>query len=188
MWCDMDDEAYINPCRVLASPPGVWKTYGNVDGSVKYHCALHERTTLVLRGIPLQYTVDMVCALLDQKGFAGKYDFVYLPTNFTSSTAYGYGFVNLVSHQLATQVMEELEGFHSWSVQNDNVCNVVWSSPYQGLNDCVERYRNSPVMSPSVPECFKPLLLEHGQRVPFPAPTKRVKEPRLRKKSVKTLV
>jgi len=151
----------------------------------KYNCVQDERTTLVIREIPSEYTVEMVCEMLDNGGFAGKYDFVYLPTNFTSHVAYGYAFVNMVSHELAEEVLLEFEGHQSWSVQSDNVCNVVWSSPCQGLSDCVARYRDSPVMSQSVPACFKPLLFRNGERVSFPAPTKRVKEPRLRRKVAK---
>ena len=41
-----------------------------------------ERTTVMLRNIPNNYTRDMFLALLDHHGFAGRYDFAYLPCDF----------------------------------------------------------------------------------------------------------
>lgn len=55
------------------------------------------------------------------------------------------------------------------------------SGPHQGREAHVERYRNSPVMHPSVPEPYKPIILQGGERIPFPAPTKMPKAPRNRK-------
>jgi hypothetical protein len=55
-----------------------------------------------------------------------------------------------------------------------------WGHPLQGLDAHVQRYRNSPVMSESVPDECKPLLLQDGLRVPFPLPTKQLRTPRRR--------
>ena len=41
-----------------------------------------DRTTVMLRNIPNNYTREMFLALLDDNGFAGRYDFVYLPCDF----------------------------------------------------------------------------------------------------------
>merc|ERR1740123_2226645 len=41
-----------------------------------------ERTTVMLRNLPNDYTRDMLLALLDKEGFQGKYNFVYLPMDF----------------------------------------------------------------------------------------------------------
>merc|ERR1719367_2096902 len=40
------------------------------------------RTTVMLRNLPLDHTRDMLLHLLDTKGFAGMYDFIYLPMDF----------------------------------------------------------------------------------------------------------
>merc|ERR1712157_349271 len=40
-----------------------------------------------------------------------------------------------------------------------------------------DRYRNSPVMHPIVPDVFKPVVLENGVRVAFPASDVKVKPP-----------
>jgi len=57
---------------------------------------------------------------------------------------------------------------------------VFWSSPHQGKDMHVERYRNSPLMHKDVPDWHKPILFENGERIDFPPPTKRLKEPRVR--------
>jgi len=44
----------------------------------------------------------------------------------------------------------------------------------------IERYHNSSVFHPSVPEEFQPLLFSNGLRVPFPAPTQPIRQPRLK--------
>lgn len=36
----------------------------------------------------------------------------------------------------------------------------------------MERYRNSPVMHESVPDEYKPVILQNGLRVNFPEPSK----------------
>lgn len=46
----------------------------------------------------------------------------------------------------------------------------------------MERYQNSPVMHPDVPDEWKPALFVQGVRVDFPAPTKKVKAPKVRGK------
>merc|ERR1712217_204115 len=55
------------------------------------------RTTVMLRGLPASLTQDVLVALLDPQGFAGEYDFVYLPVNFASGKSLSYAFVNMTS-------------------------------------------------------------------------------------------
>jgi len=49
-----------------------------------------ERTTIMLRNIPAEFTRDELIKLLDTEGFAGTYDFVYLPVDFAHQAIYGY--------------------------------------------------------------------------------------------------
>merc|ERR1719163_555258 len=53
------------------------------------------RTTCMLRNIPPEYTNAMFLSHLDREGFAGLYDFVYLPRDFGSGGSFGYGFAGL---------------------------------------------------------------------------------------------
>lgn len=142
------------------------------------------RTTVVVRNLPRTYTREMVCEFMDEEGFAGRYDFVYLPTDFRTWLAFGYAFVNMVTPEDATDIMRCLDGFDEWKHDGEGKsCNVVWSDPYQGLQANIERYRNSPVMNESVNEKYKPMLYQAGKPIPFPAPTKKLRQPRIRRSS-----
>lgn len=138
------------------------------------------RTTVMLRNLPTQYDRTMLMQLLDSEGFAGLYDFVYLPIDFRGSVCFGYGFINFSSFDAAECFRQQLDGFSRWQVESDKVAEVSWSEPLQGLEHHIERYRNSPLMHESVPDTFKPVLLSGGARIAFPPPTKKLRAPRVR--------
>lgn len=142
--------------------------------------AKEARTTIMMRDIPNSYSTSRLIELFDTAGFQGTYDFVYLPIDFRTKMSLGYAFVNFVDSGVAQQFMICFEGFSSWHFSSPKVCNVSWSVPNQGLEEHVERYRNSPIMHEGVPDEFKPRLYEGGVRVAFPGPTKRIKPPRVR--------
>merc|ERR1711870_134328 len=108
--------------------------------------------------MPNNYTRDILFKLLDSEGFAGKYDFVYLPIDFRTHSALGYGFVNLVSPEDAQQLLDHLNGFSKWLTPSRKACSVSWSHPHQGLESHIARYRNSPLMHKVVPDEYRPVL------------------------------
>lgn len=134
----------------------------------------------MIRNMPNNYTRDMLLELVDSMGFAGLYDFAYLPIDFQSQAGLGYAFVNFCRVTDAQLCFEQLEGFTNWKVPSDKVCTVTWSSPTQGLEEHIQRYRNSPVMHHMLPDEWKPVLIQHGMRVAFPPPTKPLKTPKIR--------
>ncbi|CAJ1387419.1 unnamed protein product [Effrenium voratum] len=136
-----------------------------------------ERTTVMLRNVPNNYTREMLLTLLDEQGLAGCYDFVYLPCDFYRAANLGYAFVNMVDGISVDAVWKALDGFSEWSMATSKVCQVGWSGPHQGFKAHVDRYRNSPVMHKSVPDEYKPVILKDGRRKSFPRPTKKVKAP-----------
>lgn len=137
-------------------------------------------TTVIIRNIPNNYTREMLLSLLDTDGFAQRYDFVYIPIDFSTQAGLGYAFVNLVSASDALTFWAHFEGFRNWAVPSEKVCTLQWSSPVQGLAAHLERYRNSPVMHETVPDQWKPVLYYRGDRMIFPAPTKSIKAPKIR--------
>jgi hypothetical protein len=139
-------------------------------------------TTVMLRNIPNKYTRSMLIALVDEQGFAGRYDFVYLPMDFRQSINLGYAFANLLTHEDAMKFREVFQDFSNWSSESAKTGEVSWATPHQGLHDNVERYRNSPVMHPSMPEEFKPLVFKDGKGIEFPKPNKVLRAPKLRPK------
>lgn len=136
------------------------------------------KTSVMLKNLPNDYTRDMILELLDEEGFEGSYDFIYLPFDFKRKAGLGYAFLNCVTPQHALRVMYGLQGFANWKAHTQKVMEVSWSHPLQGLEAHIDRYRNSPVMHPDVPQQFKPLLFKDGRRVDFPAAVKRLKAPR----------
>lgn len=146
---------------------------------------LEQRTTLMLRDLPKSMSRNMLTDVLNAHGFHKLYDFVYLPLDFKKGKNLGYAFVNFVSHADAMMAMNRFQGFNGWPVSAEAACVVVWSAPHQGLEAHVERYRESPVMHPDVPEEFRPLLLRNGGQIPFPAPTKELSPPSISPKSSK---
>merc|ERR1712060_314189 len=140
-----------------------------------------ERTTVMLRNLPNDYTRDMLLELLDEHGFKKEYDFVYLPMDFKRKAGLGYGFVNMVTNEVATRAFDTLQGFSGWErLCSAKVLEVAWGHPLQGLAPHVERYRNSPVMHEDVPDEFRPLLFKNGERIAFPPPTRKLRAPRVK--------
>jgi RNA recognition motif-containing protein len=141
---------------------------------------MESRTTVMLRNLPNNYTREMMLSHLDGLGFAGLYNFFYMPIDFTSEASLGYAFVNFATPRDAQLLMAAFDGFSDWVIPTRKRCYVNWSHPHQGLASNIERYRNSPVMHKDVPDVFKPAVFDHGMRVEFPAPTRRLRCPRLR--------
>jgi len=141
------------------------------------------RTTAMMRNIPNNFTREMLLNFLAKHGFGTSCDLMYLPIDFQTEVGIGYAFINLVSEQEFSRFRNYFQGFTDWEVASHKVCEVARSNPLQGLQAHIERFRNSPVMHESVPDMFKPLLMKDGVPIPFPAPTKRIHAPRLRRPS-----
>jgi hypothetical protein len=120
----------------------------------------------------------MFTNLLDSKGFFGRYDFVYLPIDFHRGAGLGYAFGNCATPSDAEEMKAKFQGFHHWSISSQKVCDVCYGEPLQGRQAHIDRYRNSTVMHHTVPDECKPICLENGVRMPFPAPTKRIRAPK----------
>merc|ERR1712151_1163186 len=55
------------------------------------------RTTAMMRNIPNTYTRANLLKLLDQQGFLGSYDLLYLPVDFQTDLNHGYAFINFTT-------------------------------------------------------------------------------------------
>mmetsp|Transcript_67483 Transcript_67483/g.141040 ORF Transcript_67483/g.141040 Transcript_67483/m.141040 type:complete len:469 (-) Transcript_67483:198-1604(-) len=141
---------------------------------------VHERTTVMLRNLPNNYSRQMIVELLDQEGFHTQYDFVYLPIDFKTHASLGYCFVNLVSPELVQRFWAVFDGFNRWALPSRKECFVTWCGPNQGFEAHVERYRNSPLMHAMVPDEYKPAIFQNGIRMKFPAPNRKPRIPRVR--------
>ncbi|CAJ1332279.1 unnamed protein product [Effrenium voratum] len=136
-----------------------------------------EKTTVMLRNVPNNYTRDMLLSLLNSKGLRGRYNFLYLPCDFKRNANLGYAFVNLVDRKAVSELWRRFDGFRGWCLPSAKVCQVRWSGPHQGFQAHVDRYRNSQVMHKSVPDEYRPVIFANGVRQRFPPPTKFIKPP-----------
>lgn len=142
------------------------------------HAKGEKRTTLLIRNLPNNMSREMLMDLLDAQGFAGCYDFVYLPIDFQRRAGFGYAFVNCTTPANAQRMMDHFHHFSNWSSSSSTkVCEVCWCQHSQGFNSQVQRFRNNTVMHASVPDEFKPIVLKNGVRKPFPPPTRTIDPP-----------
>jgi len=137
-------------------------------------------TTVCLRNIPKHFSCMEVVEFLNEQGFGSKFDFVYAPFDFKFNSSVGFAFINCISHEIALEVFEVLNGFCWETTKPGKECKVNWASPHQGLQAHIEHFRNSPVMHVDVKEEYKPALFKDGQQVEFPKPTKELRAPRMR--------
>mmetsp|Transcript_71398 Transcript_71398/g.180813 ORF Transcript_71398/g.180813 Transcript_71398/m.180813 type:complete len:424 (-) Transcript_71398:115-1386(-) len=140
-----------------------------------------ERTTVQFKNIPNDYNRQMLLDMLDAEGFKHAYDFVYLlfDLNRTRPTNVGYAFINFISSSEAERFKKHFEGWANWRFSSEKKGAVVWGD-LQGLHANIEKHRNSAIMHPSVSDDLKPILFQDGEHVPFPAPTKRVRQRRVK--------
>merc|ERR1719433_3385 len=135
----------------------------------------------MLKHIPRHFRGTDLVELLNAQGFNAQYDFVYLPICYQRKTPIGYAFVNMIDHDKAANFIKRFDGLdngteHSADPKVPTAYEVRW-----GLHHCkskhVERYRNSPLMHPKVPDDYKPMVFEHGKKVDFPKSTRPVQFP-----------
>jgi hypothetical protein len=142
-------------------------------------------TTIMLREVPRSLTRTMLLAELESQGFAGKFDFLYLPVDFDETTRcgqnFGHAFVNFVSPHDAARARECFTGCVAWAVKCEKPCEALWREQCQGLAAHIQKYRNSALMHESVPDDNKPVVFANGVRCPFPAPTQHIKPPKMRR-------
>jgi len=157
-----------------------WNVAKNMSSIASAPVTEETQTTVMLKGLPESLTRSTMMQLLNAEGFCGSFNFLYVPIDFKKCKNLGYAIVNLASPTEALRFCKHFEGYSSWNVASNIICTVAWCSPQQGVEAQVERYRNSPVMHESVPAEWRPLMLAHGRPIAFPAPTMKIKAPKLK--------
>lgn len=131
----------------------------------------------MLRNIPEHFSRSDLLALLAACDGLMDARFLYLPLESTTGKAFGYGFIAFATEDVAEHFRILLDGME---VSAGMVLRVNWSACDVTADEQVERFRNSPLMHPSVPDASRPIVLLNGVRTAFPAPTKKLKVPRQR--------
>lgn len=66
---------------------------------------------LMMKNLPNSYTRSMLIEMIDNEGFSGRYDFLYLPMDFGRWANLGYAFVNLVDASSTAAFWRTFNGF-----------------------------------------------------------------------------
>ena len=127
------------------------------------------QTTIMITGIPIDCTREMVHAAIDAEGFEGLYDFLYVPHGLGGLLPMGYALVNFKHHLCAKQAMGVFHGGVRWSKIGGGACSAKWSrSTFKGLASRIGRYRRkSPMVSKSVSDRSTTALFKRGARLDF---------------------
>eukprot|EP00434_Breviolum_minutum_P022114 symbB.v1.2.019523.t1/scaffold1597.1/size110265/6 len=140
-------------------------------------------TTVMLRNLPQCFTRARLLYLLCKEGFAGQFNFVYVPLCFRAKNTLCYAFINFMTLGALADFTKRFNG-RRWDIPgNEQVAEVCPCERHQGLNSIIQYYRNNSVMHPSVPDECKPILLSGTKRIPFPGPLKKIKMPKKLKAS-----
>lgn len=103
-------------------------------------------TTLMIRNIPNRYNQRELIVELEALGFAGTFDFLYVPLDKGTMSNVGYAFVNFVDPVNAERCMEEFQGYRfkrhrkvSGKIAAVSVAHI------QGLEANLAHYKNAAV-------------------------------------------
>jgi RNA recognition motif-containing protein len=102
-------------------------------------------TTLMIRNIPNRCSQRELIGELERVGFAGCFDFVYVPLDLGTMSNVGYAFVNFIHPTYASRCMEMLPK-HQFSRQRKSGKPVAVSPAHmQGLEANLRHYEKSAV-------------------------------------------
>jgi len=68
-------------------------------------------TTLMIRNLPNRYTQRELISELEDLGFAGTFDFLYIPLDKGTMSNVGYAFVNFVEPSMAQECIAKFQGY-----------------------------------------------------------------------------
>mmetsp|Transcript_120119 Transcript_120119/g.218305 ORF Transcript_120119/g.218305 Transcript_120119/m.218305 type:complete len:396 (-) Transcript_120119:340-1527(-) len=120
-----------------------------------------DMTTVMLRNIPNKYTCASLLQEIDCLGFAGAYNFFYLPMDIHNRTNVGYAFINFSSPADMSQFIHIFTDYKFKRHQSQKIARV---SPahIQGFLENVSHFSNCAVTRSR--NChYRPLVRYHSQ-------------------------
>eukprot|EP00419_Tripos_fusus_P045507 CAMPEP_0172823010 /NCGR_PEP_ID=MMETSP1075-20121228/17030_1 /TAXON_ID=2916 /ORGANISM="Ceratium fusus, Strain PA161109" /LENGTH=217 /DNA_ID=CAMNT_0013664075 /DNA_START=1 /DNA_END=651 /DNA_ORIENTATION=+ len=100
------------------------------------HGPADQVTTMMVRNLPYNMTLEMLATHVDVHGFAGCYDLIHLP-HMSGSPNLGYGFVNFCSPEHAARFEIQFKSVSFRTTSTVKVCKVQ-SAHIQGFMNNVE--------------------------------------------------
>lgn len=133
---------------------------------------IERRTTVMLRNIPNKVDQKALKTFLDETN-AFTYDFLYLRIDFGNKCNVGYAFISFTDPKHIKSFVSARRG-SKWSHYNSEKVIDVSFANYQGRENLIKKFRNSPIMDadpayrPKLYYTSGPLI---GTEEPFPPPT-----------------
>eukprot|EP00403_Amphidinium_massartii_P040883 CAMPEP_0178439070 /NCGR_PEP_ID=MMETSP0689_2-20121128/35951_1 /TAXON_ID=160604 /ORGANISM="Amphidinium massartii, Strain CS-259" /LENGTH=314 /DNA_ID=CAMNT_0020061557 /DNA_START=62 /DNA_END=1006 /DNA_ORIENTATION=- len=94
--------------------------------------------SMMVRNLPLTLAQEDLIKALDDTGFAGSYDFCYLPRNFHLGVSHGYAFVNFTSDEAVDSFFSKWNGSHLFCSDIHTTAVNVTPAHTQGLSELLE--------------------------------------------------
>eukprot|EP00405_Crypthecodinium_cohnii_P028419 CAMPEP_0206500448 /NCGR_PEP_ID=MMETSP0324_2-20121206/52468_1 /ASSEMBLY_ACC=CAM_ASM_000836 /TAXON_ID=2866 /ORGANISM="Crypthecodinium cohnii, Strain Seligo" /LENGTH=372 /DNA_ID=CAMNT_0053987573 /DNA_START=187 /DNA_END=1305 /DNA_ORIENTATION=+ len=101
-------------------------------------------TTIMMRNLPNKYTQRMLLTEINQAGFLGTFDFLYLPIDPETNANRGYSFLNFVDPRFAWWFKNTYEGQKMARFNSNKVVSVV-PATLQGFEANYAHYASSRV-------------------------------------------
>jgi protein phosphatase 1 regulatory subunit 42 len=117
-------------------------------------------TTLMLRNIPNKYTQTQLLEEIEVLGFAGTYDFFYLPMDKQNRSNVGYAFINFLDAASATKCWSVLTNYKFQRFQSKKIC-AVSPAHLQGFEKNYKHFQDCAVMNARKNEKYRPVVLRN---------------------------
>merc|ERR1719210_2128457 len=122
-------------------------------------------TTMMLRNIPNKYAQNTLLQEINNLGFAGSYDFFYLPMDVHNRSNVGYAFINFEAPKDAERFRycfsdHRFQRFHSRKI--GSVC----TAHVQGLDANLRHFENRAVTQARNDQ-YRPIVLKGQCRIDF---------------------
>ncbi|CAD7927203.1 unnamed protein product [Amoebophrya sp. A25] len=171
---EQDISAKKSPCKdpppaPAPLPPGSAQANSQASKYQRFEADGDGKTTVMIRNIPNVLTQDDLLDTIDLMGFANKYNFFYLPIDFSSKANCGYAFINFF---FECDLEPFMKGFHGISLhsKSQKITQCV-PAQLQGYQSNIAYYRNSAMNRDVIPAEFKPVLFApDGERLQLPPP------------------
>jgi hypothetical protein len=122
-------------------------------------------TTMMLRNIPNKYTQAKLLQELDENGFAGTYNFFYLPMDVHNRSNVGYAFINFNFAPDAERFRHEFS-LHRFQRFHSRKVGTVCPAHVQGLDENLRHFENRAVTQAKNDQ-YRPIVFKGSLRIEF---------------------
>jgi len=120
-------------------------------------------TTMMLRNIPNKYTQNSLLQEINDLGFAGTFDFFYLPMDVHNRSNVGYAFINFLQADDAEHFRQKFSDHRFQRFQSRKISSVC-TAHVQGLHENLGHFENRAVTHARNDQ-YRPVVLRNGVRV-----------------------